>query len=166
VARGRARAHKRDPRLTRAPLLRCAVQRTTRCAWATAFPRRRRAAPSRPTRSSVEKCIEQPRHIEIQLIADSHGNVVAFPERECTVQRRNQKVIEESPSPFLDGATRRAMQDQAAMLAHSVGYVSAGTCEFLVDKHKNFFFLEMNTRLQVREREREREICLSPTHPL
>jgi propionyl-CoA carboxylase alpha chain len=97
----------------------------------------------------VEKYIEQPRHIEIQLIADNHGNVVALPERECTIQRRNQKVIEEAPSAFLDPATRKAMQDQAAALARSVGYNSAGTVEFLVDKHKNFFFLEMNTRLQV-----------------
>jgi propionyl-CoA carboxylase alpha chain len=97
----------------------------------------------------IEKFIEEPRHIEIQLIADNHGNVVALPERECTIQRRNQKVIEESPSSFLDPKTRAAMQDQAASLAASVGYNSAGTVEFLVDKYKNFFFLEMNTRLQV-----------------
>lgn len=97
----------------------------------------------------VEKFIEDPRHIEIQLIADSHGNVVALPERECSIQRRNQKVIEESPSILLDEATRRAMQDQACALAHAVQYESAGTVEFLVDKHKNFYFLEMNTRLQV-----------------
>lgn len=97
----------------------------------------------------IEKFIEEPRHIEIQLIADNHGNVVALPERECTIQRRNQKVIEESPSTFLDPKTRSAMQDQAESLAKSVGYNSAGTVEFLVDKHRNFYFLEMNTRLQV-----------------
>jgi len=97
----------------------------------------------------VEKFIEDPRHIEIQLIADSHGNVAALPERECSIQRRNQKVIEESPSLLLDEKTRRAMQAQAAMLATAVGYQSAGTVEFLADKHRNFYFLEMNTRLQV-----------------
>jgi propionyl-CoA carboxylase alpha chain len=97
----------------------------------------------------VEKFIEDPRHIEIQLIADGFGNVVALPERECTIQRRNQKVIEESPSVLLDPATRKAMQDQACSLARAVGYESAGTVEFLADKHKNFYFLEMNTRLQV-----------------
>ena len=98
----------------------------------------------------LEKFIEEPRHIEIQLIADAHGNVVPLPERDCSVQRRNQKVIEESPSAFLDEATRRAMQDQAAALASAVNYTSAGTVEFLCDKNKNFYFLEMNTRLQVR----------------
>ena len=97
----------------------------------------------------IEKFIEEPRHVEIQLIADNHGNVAALPERECTIQRRNQKVIEESPSTFLDARTRAAMQDQASSLAQSVGYNSAGTVEFLVDKHRNFYFLEMNTRLQV-----------------
>ena len=97
----------------------------------------------------VEKFIEDPRHIEIQLIADAHGNVAALPERECSIQRRNQKVIEESPSVLLDAKTRRAMQEQARMLASAVGYQSAGTVEFLADKHRNFYFLEMNTRLQV-----------------
>lgn len=97
----------------------------------------------------VEKYIEQPRHIEVQLIGDKHGNVVYLNERECTIQRRNQKVIEEAPSPFLDAATRHAMGEQAVKLAKTVGYHSAGTCEFLVDKHRNFYFLEMNTRLQV-----------------
>ena len=97
----------------------------------------------------IEKYIEEPRHIEIQIIADQHGNVVAFPERECSIQRRNQKVIEESPSTLLDTETRKAMGEQACQLARAVDYVSAGTVEFLCDKHKNFYFLEMNTRLQV-----------------
>jgi propionyl-CoA carboxylase alpha chain len=101
------------------------------------------------SRLFIEKFIEDPRHIEIQLIADAHGNVVALPERECSIQRRNQKVIEESPSVLLDEATRRAMQKQACDLARAVQYESAGTVEFLADKHRNFYFLEMNTRLQV-----------------
>ncbi|RHY27908.1 hypothetical protein DYB32_006444 [Aphanomyces invadans] len=100
-------------------------------------------------RMFIEKFIEDPRHIEIQLLADKHGNFVPFPERECSIQRRNQKVIEEAPSMLLDDATRRAMGEQAVMLAKKVGYTSAGTVEFLCDKHKNFYFLEMNTRLQV-----------------
>lgn len=100
-------------------------------------------------RMFIEKFIEDPRHIEIQLIADGHGNVVPLPERECSIQRRNQKVIEEAPSVLLDDATRLAMGKQASMLAKKVGYVSAGTVEFLCDKNKNFYFLEMNTRLQV-----------------
>ncbi|EQC26457.1 propionyl-CoA carboxylase alpha chain [Saprolegnia diclina VS20] len=100
-------------------------------------------------RMFIEKFIEDPRHIEIQLLADKHGNFVAFPERECSIQRRNQKVIEEAPSMLLDDATRLAMGEQAIMLAKKVGYTSAGTVEFLCDKHKNFYFLEMNTRLQV-----------------
>lgn len=97
----------------------------------------------------IEKFIVEPRHIEIQLVADSHGNVLTLPERECSIQRRNQKVIEESPSVLLDQATRTAMQAQAAALARAVNYESAGTVEFLCDKDLNFFFLEMNTRLQV-----------------
>lgn len=97
----------------------------------------------------IEKFIEEPRHIEIQIIADKHGNVVALPERECSIQRRNQKVIEEAPSVLLDPETRLAMGEQACALARAVDYVSAGTVEFLCDKHKNFYFLEMNTRLQV-----------------
>lgn len=100
-------------------------------------------------RMFIEKFIEDPRHIEIQLIADSFGNVVPLPERECSIQRRNQKVIEEAPSVLLDDATRLAMGKQASMLAKKVNYVSAGTVEFLCDKNKNFYFLEMNTRLQV-----------------
>ncbi|KAI8809130.1 carbamoyl-phosphate synthase L chain, ATP binding domain-containing protein [Cladochytrium replicatum] len=97
----------------------------------------------------VEKFIEHPRHIEIQLIGDQHGNVYYLPERECSIQRRNQKVIEEAPSPHIDPATRKAMGEQAVALARRVGYYSAGTCEFLVDPQRNFYFLEMNTRLQV-----------------
>ena len=97
----------------------------------------------------VEKFIEEPHHIEIQVIADSFGNTVYLGERECSIQRRHQKVIEEAPSPFLDEKTRKAMGEQAVSLAAAVDYISAGTVEFIVDKDKNFFFLEMNTRLQV-----------------
>ena len=97
----------------------------------------------------VEKFVENPRHIEIQVLGDKHGNVVYLFERECSIQRRNQKVIEEAPSPFLDERTRRAMGEQAVALAKAVNYESAGTVEFIVDQKKNFYFLEMNTRLQV-----------------
>lgn len=97
----------------------------------------------------IEKFIQQPRHIEIQVIADSQGNTLYLGERECSIQRRHQKVIEEAPSPFLDPETRRAMGEQAVMLAKVVDYQSAGTVEFIVDADKNFYFLEMNTRLQV-----------------
>ncbi len=97
----------------------------------------------------IEKFVTQPRHIEIQVLADKHGNTVYLHERECSIQRRNQKVIEEAPSPFLDEATRKAMGEQACALARAVGYTSAGTVEFIVDGNRNFFFLEMNTRLQV-----------------
>ncbi|HZQ39685.1 MAG TPA: acetyl/propionyl/methylcrotonyl-CoA carboxylase subunit alpha [Rhizomicrobium sp.] len=97
----------------------------------------------------VEKFVSQPRHIEIQLIADKHGNVIHLNERECSIQRRHQKVIEEAPSPFLDEKTRAAMGAQAVALAKAVGYDSAGTVEFIVDGQRNFYFLEMNTRLQV-----------------
>ena len=100
-------------------------------------------------RMFVEKFIEEPRHIEIQIIADSHGNVIYLNERECSLQRRHQKVIEEAPSPFLDEATRRHMGEQAVALAKAVDYESAGTVEFIVDTQRNFYFLEMNTRLQV-----------------
>lgn len=97
----------------------------------------------------VEKFIDKPRHIEIQLMCDKHGNAVYLNERECSIQRRNQKVIEEAPSVFLDPDTRRAMGEQAVALAQAVNYDSAGTVEFLVDSKRNFYFLEMNTRLQV-----------------
>jgi propionyl-CoA carboxylase alpha chain len=97
----------------------------------------------------IERFIEDPHHIEIQVVADSFGNVLAFPERECSVQRRNQKVIEESPSCLLTPETRRLMQEQAIMLCKATGYKSAGTIEMLADGKQNFFFLEMNTRLQV-----------------
>ncbi|MEP9373439.1 acetyl/propionyl/methylcrotonyl-CoA carboxylase subunit alpha [Mesorhizobium sp. KR1-2] len=97
----------------------------------------------------IEKFVIQPRHIEIQVLGDQHGNLIYLGERECSIQRRNQKVIEEAPSPFLDAATRKAMGEQAVALAQAVGYFSAGTVEFIVDGQKNFYFLEMNTRLQV-----------------
>ncbi|MDJ1017085.1 MAG: acetyl/propionyl/methylcrotonyl-CoA carboxylase subunit alpha [Paracoccaceae bacterium] len=97
----------------------------------------------------IEKFVTQPRHIEIQVLADSHGNTIYLNERECSIQRRNQKVVEEAPSPFLDPETRKAMGEQACALASAVGYTSAGTVEFIVDGDKNFYFLEMNTRLQV-----------------
>jgi propionyl-CoA carboxylase alpha chain len=97
----------------------------------------------------IEKFVTQPRHIEIQVLADSHGNCIYLNERECSIQRRNQKVVEEAPSPFLDKATRQKMGKQACDLAKAVGYESAGTVEFIVDVEKNFYFLEMNTRLQV-----------------
>ena len=97
----------------------------------------------------IEKFVQEPRHIEIQLIADRHGNVIHLNERECSIQRRHQKVIEEAPSPFLDEKTRAAMGAQAVTLAKAVGYDSAGTVEFIVDGQRNFYFLEMNTRLQV-----------------
>ena len=97
----------------------------------------------------VEKFVTEPRHIEIQVLGDKHGHVIHLNERECSIQRRHQKVIEESPSPFLDAATRTGMGEQAVALAKTVGYDSAGTVEFIVDRDRNFYFLEMNTRLQV-----------------
>ncbi|MBO9466165.1 acetyl/propionyl/methylcrotonyl-CoA carboxylase subunit alpha [Tropicibacter sp. R15_0] len=97
----------------------------------------------------IEKFVTQPRHIEIQVLCDAHGNGIYLNERECSIQRRNQKVVEEAPSPFLDPETRKAMGEQSVALAKAVGYTSAGTVEFIVDGDKNFYFLEMNTRLQV-----------------
>jgi propionyl-CoA carboxylase alpha chain len=97
----------------------------------------------------IEKFITDPRHIEIQVLGDKHGNVIYLGERECSIQRRNQKVVEEAPSPLLDAATRAAMGEQAVALAKAVGYDSAGTVEFVAGQDKSFYFLEMNTRLQV-----------------
>jgi propionyl-CoA carboxylase alpha chain len=97
----------------------------------------------------IEKFVEGPRHIEIQVLGDAHGNIVYLGERDCSIQRRHQKVIEEAPSPFIDPATRKAMGEQAVALARAVNYQSAGTVEFVVGKDKSFYFLEMNTRLQV-----------------
>src|ERR1700686_452567 len=100
-------------------------------------------------RMFIEKFITDPRHIEIQVLGDKHGNVIYLGERECSIQRRNQKVIEEAPSPLLDAATRKKMGEQAVALAKAVGYDSAGTVEFVAGQDKSFFFLEMNPRLQV-----------------
>lgn len=97
----------------------------------------------------IEKYIEEPRHIEFQLLGDSHGHIIHLGERDCTVQRRHQKLIEESPSPTIDKRLRRKMGDLAVRCAKSIGYVNAGTIEFLQDKHSNFYFMEMNTRIQV-----------------
>jgi propionyl-CoA carboxylase alpha chain len=97
----------------------------------------------------IEKFVEEPRHIEIQLIGDAFGNCVYLNERECSIQRRHQKVIEEAPSPFISDATRKAMGEQAVALARAVNYQSAGTVEFVVGRDQSFYFLEMNTRLQV-----------------
>mmetsp|Transcript_31481 Transcript_31481/g.121836 ORF Transcript_31481/g.121836 Transcript_31481/m.121836 type:complete len:286 (-) Transcript_31481:626-1483(-) len=98
----------------------------------------------------IEKFVEKPRHVEIQIMGDKHGNVLYFPERECSIQRRNQKIFEEAPSPLVDSSLRRKMGEQAVALAKKVGYSSAGTVEFLVSEtDRSFYFLEMNTRLQV-----------------
>src|SRR6201989_1598396 len=97
----------------------------------------------------IEKYVESPRHIEIQVLGDKHGHVIHLGERECSIQRRNQKVVEEAPSPLLDGETRARMGAQAVARAKAVGYDSAGTVEFVAAQDKSFYFLEMNTRLQV-----------------
>ncbi len=127
-----------------------------RIAWSKAevrdgFDRARSEAKSSfgDDRVFIEKFVVEPRHIEIQVLGDGHGNVIYLGERECSIQRRNQKVAEEAPSPFLDEKTRRAMGEQSVALAKAVDYQSAGTVEFIVDKDRNFYFLEMNTRLQV-----------------
>ena len=127
-----------------------------RIAWSKAevrdgFDRARSEAKSSfgDDRVFIEKFVVDPRHIEIQVLADGHGNAIYLGERECSIQRRNQKVAEEAPSPFIDEKTRKAMGEQSVALARAVDYQSAGTVEFIVDKDKNFYFLEMNTRLQV-----------------
>ncbi|MFZ5782989.1 MAG: acetyl-CoA carboxylase biotin carboxylase subunit [Pseudomonadota bacterium] len=127
-----------------------------RIAWNDAEAREGFASATNEAKSSfaddrvfIEKYVEEPRHIEIQLIADGKGSCLYLWERECSIQRRHQKVIEEAPSPFLDAKTRKAMGEQAVALANAVKYKSAGTVEFIVDKNRNFYFLEMNTRLQV-----------------
>ena len=97
----------------------------------------------------MEKFIENPRHVEIQILADEHGNVIHLGERDCTVQRRHQKVVEETPSTAIDEKLRNKMGEAAIKAAKAAGYTSCGTVEFLVDKHKNFYFMEMNTRIQV-----------------
>ncbi|HZV43657.1 MAG TPA: ATP-grasp domain-containing protein, partial [Saprospiraceae bacterium] len=97
----------------------------------------------------IEKYIEQPRHIEFQIIGDQHGHVVHLSERECSIQRRHQKLLEESPSPFMDESLRNKMGKAAIKAGKSIDYEGVGTIEFLVDKHKNFYFMEMNTRIQV-----------------
>src|SRR5712692_9783997 len=123
----------------------------SRAEVATGFARARSEAKSSfgDERVFIEKFIVDPRHIEIQVLGDKHGNVIHLGERECSIQRRNQKVIEESPSPLIDAETRKRMGAQAVALAKAVGYDSAGTVEFIAGQDKSFFFLEMNTRLQV-----------------
>ena len=125
------------------------VERRRRRARASTPAVPRRATSFGDDRVFIEKFIEEPRHIEIQVLGDAHGNVVYLWERECSIQRRHQKVIEEAPSPFLDDATRKAMGEQAVALAKAVDYQSAGTVEFVVGRDRRFYFLEMNTRLQV-----------------
>ncbi|HWC64001.1 MAG TPA: acetyl-CoA carboxylase biotin carboxylase subunit, partial [Rhizomicrobium sp.] len=125
------------------------VTRESELARAIASSRNEAQASFGDGRLLVEKFITEPRHIEIQVLGDRHGHVIHLNERECSIQRRHQKVIEEAPSPFLDEKTRAAMGAQAVALAKAVRYDSAGTVEFIVDKDRNFYFLEMNTRLQV-----------------
>ena len=125
------------------------VQQQSELAQAIISSRSEALASFGDSRLLIEKFVSEPRHIEIQLIGDRHGNVLHLGERECSIQRRHQKVIEEAPSPLLDEKTRAAMGAEAVALARAVGYDSAGTVEFIVDGAKNFYFLEMNTRLQV-----------------
>ncbi len=113
---------------------------TPRCARASAARASEARASFGDDRIFIEKFIEEPRHIEIQVLGDAHGNIVHLGERECSIQRRHQKVIEEAPSPFLDAATRAAMGEQAVALARAVGYRSAGTVEFIVDRDAQFLF--------------------------
>ena len=113
---------------------------------------REAASSFKDSRVFIERYFDNPRHIEIQVLGDTHGNMVWLGERECSIQRRHQKVIEEAPSSFLDDKTRKTMGEQAVALAKEVGYHSAGTVEFIVDQDRNFYFLEMNTRLQVEHR--------------
>jgi len=125
------------------------VRRETELAQAIQSSQNEARASFGDDRLFIEKFVTEPRHIEIQVLGDKHRNVIYLGERECSIQRRHQKVIEEAPSPFLDAKTRQAMGEQAVALAQAVGYDSAGTVEFIVDKDRNFYFLEMNTRLQV-----------------
>jgi len=121
------------------------VHREAELAQAIQSSRNEAVASFGDSRLLIEKFVSQPRHIEIQVIGDKHGNIIHLGERECSIQRRHQKVIEEAPSLFLDEKTRAAMGAQAVALAKAVGYDSAGTVEFIVDGQKNFYFLEMNT---------------------
>ena len=127
------------------------IAHSARPKWPKASRARRSEAKSSfgDDRVFIEKFIDDPRHIEIQVLGDKHGNVIYLGERECSIQRRNQKVIEEAPSPLLDAATRKKMGEQAVALAKAVGYDCAGTVEFVAGQDKSFYFLEMNTRLQV-----------------
>ncbi len=119
------------------------------CAPPTRTPAARRSASFGDNEVYIEKSIVNPRHVEMQIFGDEHGNVVYLGERECSVQRRHQKVLEESPSPIVDEDMRRRMGEIAVRVAKAANYQNAGTVEFLVDQERNFYFLEMNTRLQV-----------------
>ena len=149
--RGRDRLSGDDQGRRPAAAARACASRTTRPRWRRVL----RARARRPRiafgdeRVFIEKFIDNPRHIEIQVLGDKHGHVIHLGERECSIQRRNQKIVEEAPSPLLDAATRRKMGEQAVALAKAVGYDSAGTVEFVAGQDKRFYFLEMNTRLQV-----------------
>ena len=135
----------------RAAAAKACASRTAKPRYGEGFARARSEAKSSfgDERVFIEKFITDPRHIEIQVLGDKYGNIIHLGERECSIQRRNQKVVEEAPSPLLDAATRKKMGDQAVALAKAVGYDSAGTVEFVAGQDKSFYFLEMNTRLQV-----------------